>query len=105
MVGVSTASMMAIIASNMGNDHVAVIATVLAAALAGFMIFNLPPASVFLGDSGSTLIGLVVGILGIQGSMKSSATLAITAPAIIMTLPMFDVVMAVIRRKLTGRRV
>jgi len=104
MVGLSTATLMALIAVSMGNDHVAVVAVVLAAALAGFLIFNLPPASVFLGDSGSTLVGLVVGILGMEGSLKSSATLSITAPAVIMTLPMFDVFMAVLRRKLTGRR-
>ncbi len=103
IVGLSAAAMMSIIAVSMGNNHVAVIAIVLAGALGGFLVHNLPPASIFLGDSGSTLIGLVLGILGIQGAMKTSATLAITAPAVIMTLPMFDVVMAVVRRKLTGR--
>ena len=73
------------------------------AALAGFLVYNRPPASIFLGDSGSTVIGLMIGVLGIQGSLKSSATLSITAPVVLMTLPMFDVVMAVVRRKLTGR--
>lgn len=103
VVGFSAVTMMAIISVSMGNGHVAIIAIVLASSLAGFLIFNLPPASIYLGDSGSTMIGLVVGILGIEGSMKSSATLSMTAPAVIMTLPMFDVVMAVVRRKLTGR--
>ena len=50
------------------------------------------------------VIGLSVGLLGIQGTLKTSATLAITAPAVVMTLPMFDVVAAIVRRKLTGRR-
>ena len=103
IVGLSAAAMMSIIAVSMGNNHVAVIAIVLAGALGGFLVYNLPPASIFLGDSGSTVIGLVLGILGMQGAMKTSATLAITAPAVIMTLPMFDVVLAVVRRKLTGR--
>jgi UDP-GlcNAc:undecaprenyl-phosphate/decaprenyl-phosphate GlcNAc-1-phosphate transferase len=104
IVGLSTTLMMAIIAVSMNNGYVAVIAIALAGAVAGFLIFNLPPATIFLGDSGSTLIGLVVGILGIQGSLKSSATLAITAPAVIMSLPLFDVALAVVRRRLTGRR-
>ena len=78
IVGLSAAAMMSIIAVSMGNNHVAVIAIVLAGALGGFLVYNLPPASIFLGDSGSTLIGLVLGILGIQGAMKTSATLAIT---------------------------
>ncbi len=103
IVGLSAATMMSIIAVSMGNNHVAVIALLLAGALGGFLVYNLPPASIFLGDSGSTMIGLVLGSLGIQGAMKTSTTLAITAPAVIMTLPMFDVVMAVVRRKLTGR--
>jgi hypothetical protein len=84
---------------------VAVIAIVLAGSLAGFIVYNLPPASIFLGDSGSMVIGLVVGTLGIHGGLKTSATLSITAPAVVMALPMFDVALAVIRRKLTGRRI
>ncbi len=103
VVGLLTTSMIGIIALNMGNSHVAVAAMALTGALAGFLVFNRPPASIFLGDSGSTLIGLVVGVLSIQGSLKSPATLSITMPAILMTLPMFDVLMAVVRRKLTGR--
>ena len=104
MVGVSTAALMAIIAVHEGHPHVAVIAVVLGGALSGFLVYNLPPATIFLGDSGSMVIGLVVGILGIEGSLKTSATLSITAPAVIMALPMFDTVLAVIRRKLTGQR-
>jgi UDP-GlcNAc:undecaprenyl-phosphate/decaprenyl-phosphate GlcNAc-1-phosphate transferase len=103
VVGLSTAAMMAVLAISTGNPHVTVLAVVLAAALCGFLIFNLPPASVFLGDSGSAVLGLVIGILGIAGSIKSSATLIVTAPAVMMTLPMFDVLMAMVRRKLTGR--
>ena len=72
--------------------------------LSGFLVYNLPPATIFLGDSGSMVIGLVVGILGIEGSLKTLATLSITAPAVIMAMPMFDTVLAVIRRKLTGQR-
>jgi len=103
VVGLSTTSMMGIIALRLGNDHVAVASLALTAALAGFLIYNRPPASIFLGDSGSTLIGLMIGVLGIQGTLKSSATLSITTPVVLMTLPMFDVVMAMVRRKLTGR--
>jgi len=104
IVGLSTAVMLGMIAASEGHDHVAMMATVLAASVMGFLLYNLPPASVFLGDSGSMVIGLSVGLLGLQGTLKTSATLAITAPAVVMTLPMFDIVAAVVRRKLTGRR-
>ena len=80
----------------------AVIATVLAASLLGFLMYNLPrPAS--LGDL-AAWSPPSVGLLGNQGSLKTSATLAITAPAVVMTLPMFDIIAALVRRKLTGRR-
>lgn len=104
IVGLSTTAMMGVIAASEGHPHVAAIAIVLTAALAGFLPYNLPPASIFLGDSGSMVIGLSVGVLGIQGALKTSATLAITAPAVAMTLPMFDILAAVVRRRLTGRR-
>jgi UDP-GlcNAc:undecaprenyl-phosphate/decaprenyl-phosphate GlcNAc-1-phosphate transferase len=104
IVGLSTAAMLGVIAASQGQEHVAMMAIVLTAALAGFLIYNLPPASIFLGDSGSMVIGLTVGVLGIQGALKTSATLAITAPAVVMTLPMFDIVAALVRRRLTGRR-
>jgi UDP-GlcNAc:undecaprenyl-phosphate/decaprenyl-phosphate GlcNAc-1-phosphate transferase len=103
MVGLLTATMLGIIATNLGHDHVTAIAVVLAGALAGFLVHNLPPASIFLGDSGSMVIGLVLGVLGMQGALKTSTTLAITVPAIVMSLPMFDTVLAVVRRRMTGR--
>lgn len=104
IVGLATAAMMGLIAAQEGHPHVTIAATVLAGALAGFLCYNLPPASIFLGDSGSMVIGLTVGLLGIEGAMKTSATLSITTPAVIMALPMFDVLLAVVRRRLTGRR-
>jgi UDP-GlcNAc:undecaprenyl-phosphate/decaprenyl-phosphate GlcNAc-1-phosphate transferase len=104
IIGLSTAAMLGVIAANQGHTHVAAMAIVLAASLAGFLIYNLPPASIFLGDSGSMVIGLSIGLLGLQGSLKTSATLAITAPVVVMTLPLFDIVAAIVRRKLTGRR-
>jgi len=103
VVGLTTAMMMAMIATISGHPHVAMIALVLAGALAGFLVFNLPPASIYLGDSGSMVIGLVVGILGMQGSLKTTATLSLTAPVIIMSIPMLDIVMAIVRRKLSGQ--
>jgi UDP-GlcNAc:undecaprenyl-phosphate GlcNAc-1-phosphate transferase len=105
IIGLSTAAMLGVIAASQGHPHVTAMAVVLAASLAGFLMYNLPPASIFLGDSGSMVIGLSLGLLGMQGTLKTSATLAITAPAVVMTLPMFDIIAAMVRRKLTGRRI
>jgi UDP-GlcNAc:undecaprenyl-phosphate GlcNAc-1-phosphate transferase len=104
VVGLSTAMMMALIAANEGHPHVSLIAVVLGGALVGFLVYNLPPASIYLGDSGSMVIGLVVGILAMQGALKTSATLSITAPAVVMAIPMLDTMLAILRRKLKGQR-
>ena len=103
-VGVSSAVMIALIA--LGNDNIsgAIVASALVGSLVAFLIYNLPPASIYLGDSGSMVIGLVIGVLAIQGTQKTTATLSIAVPALVMTIPMLDTVLAIVRRWLTGRR-
>jgi UDP-GlcNAc:undecaprenyl-phosphate GlcNAc-1-phosphate transferase len=65
----------------------------------------MPPASVFLGDAGSMMIGLAVGVLAIRSSLKGPATVALAAPLALLVLPIFDTGAAVVRRKLTGRSI
>jgi UDP-GlcNAc:undecaprenyl-phosphate GlcNAc-1-phosphate transferase len=104
LVGLATVTMLGVVAAYTGNLHVTVVAIVLAGAIAGFLAHNLPPAKIFLGDSGSMAIGLIIGLLGIQSTLKTSTTLAITAPLVIMTFPMFDTFLAIVRRRMTGNR-
>jgi len=83
----------------------AIMAAALAGALLGFLIFNFPPASIYLGDSGSLLIGLAVGVLSIRASLKGPATVTMLAPIALLAIPLFDSSMAILRRKLTGRSI
>jgi UDP-GlcNAc:undecaprenyl-phosphate GlcNAc-1-phosphate transferase len=83
----------------------AAVAVALAGALAGFLVYNFPPASVFLGDTGSMLIGLVVGALAIKSSLKGPATIALAAPVALLAIPILDTTAAILRRKLTGRSI
>lgn len=76
----------------------------LAGALLGFLVFNKPPASIYLGDAGSMMIGLFVGVLAIWINFKESAVLA-SAPLAILAIPLFDSTAAVLRRWLTGRSI
>ncbi|HBE70622.1 MAG TPA: undecaprenyl/decaprenyl-phosphate alpha-N-acetylglucosaminyl 1-phosphate transferase [Planctomycetaceae bacterium] len=89
------------------NNHYAeaAIAFAMCGALIGFLIFNFPPASIFLGDSGSLLIGMVTGALAIRCALKGPTTVAFLAPLAILSLPLLDSCMAIIRRKLTGRSI
>jgi len=83
----------------------AYVAVILAGGILGFLRYNFPPASIFLGDSGSMLIGLIIGVLAIQSSLKATAAVGLAAPLAILTLPIMDTFAAIIRRKLTGRSI
>ncbi len=85
-----------------GQPAAVIVAVALVGALVGFLRFNLPPASIYLGDSGSMLIGLMIGGIAIQASMKSHAA-ALLAPTALLVLPFLDTFAAIVRRKLSGR--
>ena len=70
----------------------------LAGSLAGFLLYNWHPACIFLGDSGSLLIGLLIGVIGVQDSMKGTTAVSILFPVLAMGLPISDTVMAIFRR-------
>jgi UDP-GlcNAc:undecaprenyl-phosphate GlcNAc-1-phosphate transferase len=89
----------------MGQELDAVIAFILAGALLGFLRFNFAPASIYLGDAGSMIIGLVLGALALRSGTKEAATVAFAAPLGVWAIPMLDSLAAVLRRKLTGRSI
>jgi UDP-GlcNAc:undecaprenyl-phosphate GlcNAc-1-phosphate transferase len=82
------------------NEHfgVAGLAVALAGSLAGFLLYNWHPACIFLGDSGSLLIGLLIGVIGVQGSMEGPSAISILFPILAMGLPISDTAMAIFRR-------
>jgi UDP-GlcNAc:undecaprenyl-phosphate GlcNAc-1-phosphate transferase len=104
-VGVILSLSLAAMACLAAHWWAAAIALALAGALFGFLRYNLKSASIFLGDSGSMLVGLILGTLAIQCSLKGPATLAIAFPLGLLILPIFDTAAAIIRRKLTGRSI
>lgn len=88
-----------------GRPDGLMISLVLTGAVAGFLVFNFPPARMFLGDSGSMLIGLVLGCVALKCSIKQYTAAALIMPTAIWAIPIFDVSMAIVRRKLTGRSI
>jgi len=73
-------------------------------ALCGFLIFNFSPATIFLGDAGSMMIGLLIGILSLYG-MKSVAVISILPLIIITAFPIIDMFAAVLRRASAGQHI
>ncbi|MFO0943834.1 MAG: MraY family glycosyltransferase, partial [Pirellulales bacterium] len=104
-IGAIIFASLGILASMNGHFAEAAIAFAFCGALLGFLVFNFPPASIFLGDSGSLLIGLVSGALAVRCSLKGPATVTFLVPLCILFLPLLDSTMAIVRRKLTGRSI
>src|SRR5258708_954696 len=88
-----------------GIAEVCLLATILSGALVGFLLFNWPPARIFLGDSGSLPLGFLVGALALESSAKKAAGLTLAVPVVLLSIPMFDTSMAILRRKLHGRSI
>jgi UDP-GlcNAc:undecaprenyl-phosphate GlcNAc-1-phosphate transferase len=75
----------------------------LAGALLGFLCFNFNPATIFLGDGGSLLLGFLLGCYGAMWSQKSVALVGLSAPLIALSVPLIDVTLSVFRRFLRNR--
>lgn len=88
-----------------GRNDGLLISLSLAGALCGFLVYNFPPARMFLGDSGSMLIGLILGTVALKCSVKQYTAVALIMPTAIWAIPIFDVAMAIVRRRLTGRSI
>jgi len=85
-----------------GNLLVAASAIALVGSLLGFLYFNKEPASIYLGDTGSLFIGFMLAALGMIGSYTTNSILGITAPIIILFVPIFDVCLCSIARLRKG---
>lgn len=81
-----------------GNIGVACLSLVIAGGLAGFLPWNLHPARIFLGDTGSASIGYIMACLALSGGATLSAGLAILIPAFVLGLPIAETVVSMSRR-------
>jgi UDP-GlcNAc:undecaprenyl-phosphate GlcNAc-1-phosphate transferase len=86
-------------AAMMQHNMVLAVATFpLAGALLAFLCYNFNPATIFLGDSGSLLIGFLLGCYAAIWSNKSATLLGMTAPLMALSIPLLDVALAIGRR-------
>src|SRR5207302_8185636 len=93
-----------LLAALLQNNVPLALATVpLAGALPGFLRYNFNPATIFLGDSGSLLIGFLLGAYGLIWSQKSTTLIGMTAPMMALAIPLLDTGLAIVRRALRGQ--
>lgn len=86
-----------------GRMEAAALTAILSGALLGFLPFNFNPASIFMGDTGSQLLGFLLSAISIEGAIKSATAFAIAVPILAMGLPIYDTIFAMIRRKVNGK--
>ena len=99
-IGVSSISALTMlaIAILVAEPQVAVIMAALVGACIGFMPYNMNPAKIFMGDTGSTFLGYILACITIQGLFKFYAVISFVVPFLILGLPIFDTMFAIIRR-------
>lgn len=97
-VGLLVSGTLTVIALHGAHVGPAALSVALSGGLAGFLLYNWHPACIFLGDSGSLLIGLLVGVIGVEGSLKGPSAVSILFPILAMGLPISDTAMAIFRR-------
>ncbi len=98
--GVATIALVSIftVSALMGEIWAAVLALIMAGSLVGFLRYNFSPAKIFLGDSGSLLIGFSLALLSIQSTTKISTGLALLFPLLVLGLPITDTLISMLRR-------
>jgi UDP-GlcNAc:undecaprenyl-phosphate/decaprenyl-phosphate GlcNAc-1-phosphate transferase len=87
-----------------GTAEAAVLAALAAGASLGFLFFNFPPARVFMGDSGANLLGYLLGVVAVIGSLKTGLVVALAVPLLILAVPFLDTGFVVAKRLKYGRK-
>ncbi len=88
----------AIIAFDLGVHGAAILAALTAGAALGFLFHNFHPASVFMGDAGANLLGYLLGVVAVVGSLKTGALVALVVPLAILAIPFLDTGFVIAKR-------
>lgn len=105
--GISLISCIAIftVLLQIGQSDLALVTMALAGAACGFLRYNFNPAKIFMGDTGSMLLGYTMAAVSVIGAVKTAATVSLVVPVIVLGLPILDTTFAIIRRKINNRPV
>lgn len=93
---------MFLLAVNLNQFLPALVIVSMAGAALGFLQYNFNPAKIFMGDTGSMLLGYTLAVSAVLGLVKTAATVALVVPIIALGLPILDTTFAIIRRRMSG---
>lgn len=85
------------------NPVMALLAITICGSALGFLPYNFYPAKIFMGDSGSLLLGFILSIISIEGAYKGATFTAVLVPVVAMAIPFLDTGLAIIRRVISGK--
>lgn len=102
-IGAIAALSLSMVGVLQGEADVRCLGLVLTGAIVGFYPYNFPRARVFLGDVGSTFIGLVLATIALLQNRKTTVAMTLLLPIVALGLPVLDTVFAVVRRTANGR--
>ena len=106
--GISLISCISLLVIFLMNDSpmiATIIVTAMSGALVGFLPYNFAPAKTFIGDTGSNFLGFMLAVVSILGVAKTYTMAVIVLPVIVLGLPIFDVMFAIIRRIAKGKSI
>jgi UDP-GlcNAc:undecaprenyl-phosphate/decaprenyl-phosphate GlcNAc-1-phosphate transferase len=98
-----SAASLAVIALSLDRNAAGVLAAVTAGASLGFLRHGFPPASSFMGDTGSNLLGYLMAVITVQGALKTNAVVALFFPLVVLAVPILDTGYVVAKRVKYGR--
>ncbi|MGL4730194.1 MAG: MraY family glycosyltransferase [Clostridium sp.] len=102
-VGIISSLTLMVVSFINGRIDAVFLTAILAGSIIGFLPYNFNPASIFMGDTGSQLLGFLLSAISINGAIKSATALVIAVPLLALGLPIYDTLFAIIRRKASGK--
>jgi UDP-GlcNAc:undecaprenyl-phosphate GlcNAc-1-phosphate transferase len=97
-LAIIAAATCAVVSISRSDTQSGLLLVALLGALCGFLPYNFNPATIFLGDSGSLVVGYVLAVTAITGLQKGATALAVAVPLLIFAVPISDTLLSVVRR-------
>ena len=103
ITAISATSLLIIFIATSASLEAIIISAVLVGAVLGFLPYNFNPAKTFMGDVSANFLGFTMAVVSILGFAKGYTMIAIIAPVLVLGIPIFDTVFAMVRRFLKGQ--
>ncbi len=98
-----TISIIAFVLNKLGGLDI-ILSLIMFGATLGFLVYNFPPAKIYLGDTGSMFLGFIIAVIALLGFKVATLT-SLVIPLSILAIPIFDTALAILRRLIHGKKI